>query len=160
MTVAGQETTRTAPGPMRWAAALMLIGAAASLTQAVLTVVFWDRIATVTLARSLTPNTVTGPFMASLGAWVATWYGLVTGVLGVGMWLWMAWANLRGRRWARAVATVLGCLAVLSVVMTFVATWLALVRIPAAVVTVAGVAAVVLLYHRDSSRFIAAGGRT
>jgi hypothetical protein len=32
---------------------------------------------------------------------------VVLGLLGVGLWLWMAWANGRGRNWARVVAAVL-----------------------------------------------------
>ena len=31
---------------------------------------------------------------------------VIGGVIAVGLWLWMAWANGRGRRWARIVATV------------------------------------------------------
>jgi len=33
---------------------------------------------------------------------------LIFGILGVGLWLWMAWKNGNGRSWARIVATVLG----------------------------------------------------
>src|SRR5262245_59470028 len=29
------------------------------------------------------------------------------GLLGIGLWLWMAWANRSGKKWARIVATVL-----------------------------------------------------
>jgi hypothetical protein len=32
---------------------------------------------------------------------------VILGLLGVGLWLWMAWANGRGRSWARIVAAVL-----------------------------------------------------
>jgi hypothetical protein len=33
-----------------------------------------------------------------------------TVLLGVGLWLWMAWANGKGKAWARTLATVLGCM--------------------------------------------------
>jgi hypothetical protein len=33
-----------------------------------------------------------------------------TTAVSVGLWLWMAWANGRGKSWARTVATVLACL--------------------------------------------------
>jgi hypothetical protein len=32
---------------------------------------------------------------------------VILGIIGVGLWLWMAWANGRGRSWARIVAAVL-----------------------------------------------------
>jgi len=31
---------------------------------------------------------------------------VVAGIIGVGLWLWMAWANKRGRNWARITGTV------------------------------------------------------
>src|SRR3954463_12967548 len=36
---------------------------------------------------------------------------LIGGAVVCGLWLWMAWANGRGRNWARIVATVFGCIA-------------------------------------------------
>jgi len=38
---------------------------------------------------------------------VATAVGVVIGLIAVGLWLWMARANMRGLAWARIVATVL-----------------------------------------------------
>jgi hypothetical protein len=34
---------------------------------------------------------------------------VVSALVSVGLWLWMAWANATGKAWARTVATVLGC---------------------------------------------------
>ncbi|TDE00912.1 hypothetical protein [Jiangella asiatica] len=39
--------------------------------------------------------------------------GIVVGLIGVGLWLWMAAANKAGKSWARVVATILGGLNIL-----------------------------------------------
>src|SRR5262249_35417039 len=76
----------------------------------------------------------------------------ITGLIGGGLWLWMAWANKRGRSWARIVSTVFfGLLTLYGVV--------GLVALPAAPEIViilewsAGLAAVVFLWQRQSSDY-------
>ena len=44
--------------------------------------------------------------------------GTVVGLVGVGLWLWMAAANGAGKSWARVLATVLGALGALSAVLS------------------------------------------
>ena len=44
--------------------------------------------------------------------------GTVVGLVGVGLWLWMAAANGAGKSWARVLATVLGALGVLSAILS------------------------------------------
>lgn len=39
-----------------------------------------------------------------------TLYVIVIGILSIGLWLWMARTNARGRNWARVTATILFCL--------------------------------------------------
>lgn len=153
------DVSEATPRPLRLALLLMLVGAAASLTQAVLTVVMWDRIWNMAFLVSLTPDMVTGPFLATVDAGFATGYGLVVGVLGLGLWLWMARSTHKGRRWVRVVAIVFGCLAVVSLVVSFAVTLVPAVRVSAVVVAAIGVATVVLLHHRDSAKFLTAGGR-
>lgn len=43
---------------------------------------------------------------------------IVGGLIAIGLWLWMARANGKGRKWARIVATVLGVINVLGVLLT------------------------------------------
>jgi hypothetical protein len=78
---------------------------------------------------------------------------IISGVLGVALWLWMARANSRGKNWARILSTVLFGLVTLDLfgvvsqpnsvlgVIFPVLTWLV------------GLGAVILLWRRDSSEF-------
>jgi hypothetical protein len=79
---------------------------------------------------------------------------IVIGVLGIGLWLWMAWANGNGRKWARIVATVLGGV---NVLLTLVS--LAQSRATAGSVILSVISAVlaiiilVLLWRKESSDY-------
>ena len=79
---------------------------------------------------------------------------IVIGVLGIGLWLWMAWANGNGRKWARVVATVLG---VVNVLLTLVS--LAQSQATAGSVILSVISAVlaivilVLLWRKESSSY-------
>jgi hypothetical protein len=90
---------------------------------------------------------------------------LLSFVIGTGLWLWMAWANKRGRSWARITATVFfglltaGGLALLIVVLTgvfFPAAGLGWVAF--AGYWLPGLGAVILLWQRSSSDYYTAAG--
>jgi ABC-type Fe3+ transport system permease subunit len=77
---------------------------------------------------------------------------VVSGVIGVALWLWMARANSQGRNWARILSTVLFGLATLDLfgalhrpsllgVLFTALTWLV------------GLGAVILLWRKDSTEF-------
>jgi len=78
--------------------------------------------------------------------------GAITGLITGGLWLWMAWANKRGRSWARILSTVF-----FGVLTLYAAA--SLVALPAAPKTVillewaVGLAAVVFLWQRQSSDY-------
>lgn len=77
------------------------------------------------------------------------------GLLGIGLWLWMAWANRAGRSWARIVATVffgIDTLGLVSLIQphTIFGTLLTVL------VWLAGLGAIVLLWNRESSAYIQA----
>ena len=97
---------------MTRAVQLMYVGAALSIVGIILA---WttksqltDQIAAA--GPTLTPDQVDAAVTVSLAT------ATVIGLIGVGLWLWMAWANGAGKSWARVVATVLGGLNVLSTV--------------------------------------------
>ncbi|MBO9554285.1 hypothetical protein [Cellulomonas sp.] len=78
--------------------------------------------------------------------------GTVVGLIGVGLWLWMAAANKGGRSWARVVATVFGGLNVVFTLYGFTtgvtpATLVSLVSVVLAVVIL------VLLWRPSSSEY-------
>ncbi len=78
---------------------------------------------------------------------------VVSGVIGVGLWLWMAQKNGQGRSWARILSTVLFALATLDMfgVLSQPKTVLGLVF--PALTWLIGLGAVILLWRRESSEF-------
>jgi sterol desaturase/sphingolipid hydroxylase (fatty acid hydroxylase superfamily) len=84
--------------------------------------------------------------------------GAVVGaIVGVALWLWMAWKNGQGRSWARVVATVLGAINLLSSIYTVaVGHSLAVSVILTVLDLVLAIVILVLLWRRESSEFYAA----
>jgi hypothetical protein len=78
---------------------------------------------------------------------------VVSGVIGVGLWLWMAQKNGQGRSWARILSTVLFGLATLDMfgVLSQPKTVLGLVF--PVLTWLIGLGAVILLWRRESSEF-------
>jgi hypothetical protein len=101
-------------------------------------------------ATSLTPSQLSAAEAVSVG------FLVLGGVIGASLWLWMAWKNRAGRRWARILSTVFFA------VLTFAQ--VAIIAQPIAVENkvipvaewVAGLLAIVLLWQRESSDFYAA----
>ena len=129
------------PPSMRNALRLMYVGAG-------IAVVF-----SVTLALT-THSTLVHGGNPSSGAYKAGYVvgGAITGLIAGGLWLWMAWANKRGRSWARILSTVFfGLLTLYAAV--------GLVALPASSKIViilewaAGLAAFVFLWQRQSSHY-------
>jgi len=85
---------------------------------------------------------------------VARTLPLVAGALiTIGLWLWMGWANGRGRSWARIVAAVLFGINTLDLLISLFA-----LRAPAdlivdVVIWLVGLAAIVLLFSKESGPF-------
>jgi hypothetical protein len=81
-------------------------------------------------------------------------WGIIVGLLESGLWLWMAWKTRAGRNWARITSTVFfGLFSV-----PFVLGLFKLPAVPSGVVIVewaVGLAALILLWQRESSQFFA-----
>src|SRR6266542_1412010 len=75
------------------------------------------------------------------------------GLIGIGLWLWMAWANRRGRSWARIVSTVFFGLASIGLLIGFTQAATVVSRIISIVSWAIGLAAVVFLWQRQSSDY-------
>jgi hypothetical protein len=78
---------------------------------------------------------------------------VVGAVITIGLWLWMAWANGRGRRWARIVSAVFFGINTLSLVVSFARVHVTATVIIAVLVWLVGLAAIVLLFRKDSSAY-------
>ena len=132
------------PAAMRQAVILMYAGAAAGLIiDVVNSLVAHDIIFTFNSTSNGTVHTA-----SSLVA------GIISGLIVAGLWLWMAWKTGAGRGWARVLSTIffgfqcLGLLASfgyhsgIAVILTFVEWGI-------------GLAALILLWKRESSEFFA-----
>lgn len=112
----GRPSSPRAPGTITVAVRLMRIGAVLSALSVVLTIVtfssFKDDIAAQLNSSNITVSQAEIDTAVAVGISFVVFIGLV----GVGLWLWMAWKNGEGRAWARVVASVLGGL---NLVFTF-----------------------------------------
>jgi hypothetical protein len=78
---------------------------------------------------------------------------LVSGVIGIALWLWMARANTQGKTWARILSTVLFCLATLDLFGVFGGPKTALGLIFPVLTWLVGLGAVFLLWRPESTAF-------
>ncbi len=78
---------------------------------------------------------------------------LITGLIGAGLWLWMARANGRGKRWARILATVFFVISTLNTVTSFAQPAAVLNKILGVAVWLVGLGAIILLWRPEASAY-------
>ena len=78
---------------------------------------------------------------------------IVAGLIGVGLWLWMAWANGRGRNWARVLSSVFFGIATLGLVGNLAQHSPAASLVVSLVEWLIGLAAILHLWNRQSSAY-------
>jgi hypothetical protein len=78
---------------------------------------------------------------------------VVVGLIGVGLWLWMAWANGRGRRWARNVSSALFSLNTLDLLLNLSQHAPLLSMLLGVVEWGVGLGAIINLWNRQSSEY-------
>lgn len=81
---------------------------------------------------------------------------IIFGLIGIGLWLWMAYANKAGKNWARITATVFFGLDTLSVLTSFRQAEPVLSRLISILIWLIGLGVIVLLYQRESSAYFGA----
>jgi len=138
-----------APPSVVNAVKLMYAGAAVSTVSLVISLV--DISGTKAAIRKARP-TLTAAQVNQLNTFIIT-LAIVSGVIGVALWLWMAKANGQGRNWARILSSVLFGLATLDMfgVLSQPKTLLGLVF--PVLTWLIGLGAVILIWRRDSSEF-------
>ncbi len=159
----GNQLTERAPQPpsLRNAVRLMWVGAALSLIGVIITLSFGSKIKTAITNAAITANRTnasqgkTQLTASQIHSLANVTFGLlvVFGIIGVLLWVWMAWANNRGRGWARIVASVLFALNTIGLVLEFGRASISLISIVLG--WLVGLAAIVLLWRKDSSEYIA-----
>ena len=144
------ESLRPArPAPVLNAVKLMYAGAAVSLVSLVISLT--DVSGTKAAIRKARPD-LTATQISQLNGFIIG-LAIVSGLVGVGLWLWMSWANKEGKNWARIFSTVLFGLATLDLFGVFSQPKTALGLIFPLLTWLIGLGVIVLLWRPDSSRF-------
>ena len=138
-----------APPSVLYAVKLMYVGAAVSTVSLIISLI--DISGTKDAIRKARPS-LTAAQVNQLNTFIIT-LAVVSGVLGIALWLWMARANSQGRNGARILSTVLFGLATLDLfgVISQPKTVLGLVF--PVLTWLVGAGAVYFLWQRESSEF-------
>src|SRR5262252_1519702 len=78
------------------------------------------------------------------------------GLIGIGLWVWMAQMNRRGRSWARIVATVFFGLDTLFLLLGLIRPHATFSLLISVVIWLVGLGAIILLYRPDATSYIQA----
>ncbi|MGH3445442.1 MAG: hypothetical protein ACRDPB_08705 [Nocardioidaceae bacterium] len=142
------------PPSIRTAVRLMWVGAGLSVISLIVGLVaiggMKDEIRRQLAAQNqqVTQSTVDAAFT------VGILFGVVFGVIGILLWLWMAWKNGQGRSWARIVSTVLGVIYVISTIVNLSSsTSSGVSKILGVITLIIDVVILVLIWRSESSAF-------
>jgi hypothetical protein len=142
----------SAPTPVLQAVKLMYAGAIVSAVSLIITLVTVGSLKTA--IHNADPSLSASKLHSAEVAAVAV--AIIFGLIGIGLWLWMAYANKAGKNWARITATVFFGLDTLSVLTSFRQAEPVLSRLISILVWLIGLGAIVLLYQRESSAYFSA----
>ena len=139
------------PAPQSVLNAVKLMYAGAAISTVSLIVSLADISGTKAAIRKARPN-LTATQVSQLNTFIIS-LAIVSGVLGIALWLWMSRANGQGKNWARVVSTVLFGLATLDLfgVLSQPKTVIGLVF--PVLTWLVGLGAVWLLWRPDSTAF-------
>lgn len=141
-----------APTPVLQAVKLMYAGAIVSAISLIITLVTVGSLKTA--IHNADPSLSASKLHSAEVAAVAV--AVIFGLIGIGLWLWMAYANKAGKNWARITATVFFGLDTLSVLTSFRQAEPILTRLISILIWLIGLGAIVLLYQRESSAYFSA----
>jgi hypothetical protein len=127
----------------------MYAGAAVSTVSLIVSLA--DISGTKTAIRKARPS-LTAAQVSQLNTFIIS-LAIVSGLIGIALWLWMARANSRGKNWARILSTVLFGLATLDMVGVFSEPKTLLGLVFPVLTWLVGLGAVWLLWRPDSSAF-------
>jgi hypothetical protein len=140
------------PTPVLQAVKLMYAGAIVSAISLIITLVTIGSLKTA--IHNADPSLTATKLHSAEVAAVAV--AIIFGLIGIGLWLWMAYANKAGKNWARITATVFFGLDTLSVLTSFRQAEPVLSRVISILIWLIGLGAIVLLYQRESSNYFGA----
>ena len=132
----------------------MLMYAGAALSAISLIVVVASRHSIETVIRKASATTLTQNQVHQL-AIAAITIAAVESLIAIGLWLLMAWANRGGKSWGRIMASVLFGLNTLFLLLGFTRASASLSLAFSILVWLIGLAAIVLLWRKESSEYFA-----
>jgi hypothetical protein len=138
-----------APNSVQTAVKLMYAGAALSLIELIVSLATIASLKSAILKKF--PNYTSSQIHSAEVAIVAG--VVIEAVIAIGLWLWMARANAAGRNYARITGTVLFAVYTLFLLLDLRRPSVGIGLIFAALVWVAGLGAVVMLWRKDSSEY-------
>jgi hypothetical protein len=140
------------PTPVLQAVKLMYAGAIVSAISLIVTLVTVGSLKTA--IHNADPSLSASKLHSAEVAAVAV--AVIFGLIGIGLWLWMAYANKAGKNWARITATVFFGLDTLSILTSFRQGEPVFSRLISILIWLIGLGAIVLLYQRQSSAYFSA----
>jgi len=143
------EQLLPAPPPVMNAVKLMYVGAAVSTVSLIISLA--DIGGVKTAIKKAKPSW-TAAQVNQYDRFLIT-VAIVSGVIGIALWLWMARANNQGKNWARILSTVLFCLATLDLIGVFSQPKTLLGVVFPVLTWLVGLGAVFLLWRPESSAF-------
>jgi hypothetical protein len=144
-----------APPSVMNAVKLMYVGAAISTVSLVVTLA---DVSGVKSAIKKAKPTWTAAQVNSYDRFIIS-LAIVSGLIGIGLWLWMARANLRGKNWARIVSSILFALATLDLFGVFTEPKTVLGLVFPVLTWLVGVGTIILLGRKDNIDFYQPMGR-
>jgi hypothetical protein len=78
---------------------------------------------------------------------------VIGGLIAIGLWLWMAWANGKGRSWARIVSAVFFGINTLDLLISLLQVHAVATLIIGVVIWLIGLGAIVLIFSKESGAF-------
>ena len=137
------------PPSVRNAVNLMYLGAVLSALNLLLIFAVKSQIKKAVIAASPSASTTT----VNSAVNVAIAFAVIGGLIGVGIWLWMAAMNKRGRNWARITGTVFFGIDTLIFLLSFAQHSTVVNEIGSLLTWLVGLGAVILLWRPESSAY-------
>jgi hypothetical protein len=137
------------PRSVRTAVKLMYAGAAGSALSMIITLLTIGSLKSAILSRH--PDYTAAQLHSAQGVGIGS--AVIGGLIAIGLWLWMAWANGRGRGWARIVSAVFFGINTLDLIISFAVVHAAAAPIIGVVVWLIGLGAIVLIFNKESGPF-------
>lgn len=128
---------------------LMYAGAGLSAISFVVALVTISSLKSTILANDPQLTTSEVNAAATIGIVIAVIFGLI----GIGLWIWMAWANRGGRNWARIVATVFFAFDTLGLLGSLVRPSTGLSLVFTVLVWLVGLGAIIFMWNKESSAY-------